>query len=172
MIFASRLPIEGFHDIFLSSHPLEGVSAENAAAAVRAFIQHLHANSVRTIVVLLPAHELRNLYGDIDLLGNYRDDGLDVIHFPLENFSVPEKMEHFHRCIESIEEKLRHGNVLIHCMAGCGRTGMMAAGVLVQLGWNASEAIEQVRRTRPGSMDVLKQILFLRGYQRFLRESG
>ena len=171
MTFASRLPIEGLHDIYLSSHPLEGVSAENAAAAVRAFIQHLHGNSVRTIVVLLPSHELRELYGDVDLLGMYRAEGLDVVHFPLENFSIPEKMERFHSCIESIEEKLRQGNVLIHCMAGCGRTGMMAAGVLVNLGWNAAEAIEQVRYIRPGSMDVLKQILFLRGYQRFLQNS-
>ncbi|MGC9312902.1 MAG: dual specificity protein phosphatase family protein [Sediminispirochaetaceae bacterium] len=171
MTFASRLPIEGLHDIFLSSHPLEGVRAENAAAAVRIFIQRIHANQVRTIVVLLPSHELRELYGDIDLLEMYRDEGLDVIHFPLENFSIPEKMEWFHGCIGSIEEKLRQGHVLIHCMAGCGRTGMMAAGVLVKLGLNAAEAIEQVRQTRPGSMDVLKQILFLRGYQRFLRES-
>lgn len=172
MTFASRLPIENLHDIFLSSHPLDGVRAENAAAAVRVFIQRIHEHRVRTIVVLLPAHELRELYGDVDLLEMYRSDGLDVIHFPLENFSIPEKMERFHRCISSIEEKLRQGNVMIHCMAGCGRTGMMAAGVLVKLGWNAAEAIERVRRSRPGSMDVLKQILFLRGYQRFLRESG
>lgn len=73
--------------------------------------------------------------------------------------------------INTILEKLKSAPVLIHCMAGCGRTGMMAAGVLVRLGWSATDAIEEVRRIRPGSMDVLRQILFLRGYQRYLRDN-
>jgi len=164
----NRLSIDGIHDLYLSSHPLENVREGEEMKAVEGFIREIKAYDIKTIVVLLPSHELHELYGDIDLLQEYRNNQLRVIHFPLENFSTPEKTELFHECIRSIEESLGNENVLIHCMAGCGRTGMMAAGVLVKLGWNATDAIEKVRYSRPGSMNVLRQILFLRSYQRYL----
>ncbi len=164
------LELENSHNIYLSSHPLEEVHSDNAAQAVEAFIGELGEKEIEAIVVLLPSHEIHDLYGEINLLEVYRAHGLEVLHYPLENFSVPDRIELFDETIRFIQEKLLRHSVLIHCMAGCGRTGMMAAGVLVRLGWSAADAIEAVRHSRPGSMDVLRQILFLRSYQRYLKE--
>jgi len=166
----NTLHIAGLYDIFLSSHPIENVRENERKRAILKFIDTLKRKEIRTVVVLLPSHEIKHLYGEINLLELYKNGGLEVIHFPLENFSVPDKIERFHACITVIVEKLHQHSILIHCIAGCGRTGMMAAGVLVKTGWNATDAIEKVRQSRPGSMDVLRQILFLRSYQRFLQD--
>ena len=162
------LDIKSTYKILLSSHPLEEVHRDNAQDAIDDFIAELYDRAVGAVVVLLPSHEIHDLYGETDLLAEYRRHGLEVIHFPLENFSVPERMELFHETIVLIQDTLQKCNILIHCIAGCGRTGMMAAGVLVLNGWTAADAIDAVRHIRPGSMDVLRQILFLRGYQRYL----
>ncbi len=169
----NRLEVDGLQDIFLSSHPLEEVhDTKDTRTQVDEFIEEIKQKNVGTIVVLLPSHELHDLYGDVDLLEEYRQHQLQVIHFPLENFSVPDKIELFDSLMDQLLDILQEQNVLVHCMAGCGRTGMIAAGVLVRGGSSATEAIEQVRYIRPGSMDVLKQILFLRSYQRYLENRG
>lgn len=165
----NRLEIEGLHDVYLSSHPLEQIRDEkNTRTRVDEFINEIKQLGVGTVVVLLPSHEIHDLYGDVDLLAEYAAHRLEVVHFPLENFSVPDKIELFDQLIRQLVEILGARNILIHCMAGCGRTGMVAAGVLVKRGSSATGAVERVREVRPGSMDVLKQILFLRSYQRFL----
>ena len=171
MAAINRLKIEGLKDIYLSSHPLEQIQdGQDTRTQVDEFIEKIKQKGIGTIVVLLPSHELHDLYGDVDLLAEYEQHQLEVVHFPLENFSVPDKIELFDQLIGRMVEILRQKSVLIHCMAGCGRTGMVAAGVLVRRGSSATEAIEQVRDIRPGSMDVLRQILFLRSYQRYFDE--
>lgn len=169
MATINRLSVEGLHDMYLSSHPLEGVHhSGNVRSHVDEFIADIKARGVGTVVVLLPSHELHDLYGDVDLLEEYAQHQLEVVHFPLENFSVPEKIELFDGLIQQLVGTLGEHPILVHCMAGCGRTGLIAAGVLVRHGSSATEAIEVVRDIRHGSMDMLRQILFLRSYQRFI----
>ena len=47
--------------------------------------------------------------------------------------------------------------VLFHCRAGHGRSGMMAARLLIELGWSAESAISEVRRVRPGAIEGAAQ---------------
>jgi len=49
------------------------------------------------------------------------------------------------------------GRVLIHCRAGLGRTGLLAATLLVELGAKPQTAIADVRRARPGAIETLAQ---------------
>ena len=173
MATINRLTVEGLHDMYLSSHPLEEVQdSGDVRSRVDEFIADIKARGVGTVVVLLPSHEIHDLYGDIDLVAEYQKHGLGVVHFPLENFSVPDKIELFDELIEQLVGILAEQPILVHCMAGCGRTGLIAAGVLVRHGSSATEAIEVVRDIRHGSMDMLRQILFLRSYQRFIVGQG
>ena len=46
------------------------------------------------------------------------------------------------------------GGILIHCRGGLGRTVMIAARLLVELGMDAESAIEAVRQARPGAIET------------------
>lgn len=55
--------------------------------------------------------------------------------------------------------------VLVHCAAGKGRTGTVAAALLIELGWNVDEAIKLVRDSRPGTIESAEQMAFLTQYK-------
>jgi len=44
-------------------------------------------------------------------------------------------------------------NIVIHCKGGLGRTGTVAARLLVEFGWDPRKAIQSVRKTRPGAIE-------------------
>jgi protein-tyrosine phosphatase len=50
------------------------------------------------------------------------------------------------------ELKTTQRGVLVHCNAGRNRGALVAAMVLVRLGWTADAALAQVRRVRPGAL--------------------
>lgn len=56
----------------------------------------------------------------------------------------------------------RGGRVCIHCMGGLGRTGMVAARLLVDFGVPPDEAIAMVRSARPGTIETREQEAYVR----------
>ena len=81
----------------------------------------------------------------------------EVIHIPIKDFDTP-SLEQIEVFIEFVR-KVRANNkkIVVHCDAGIGRTGTMLACYLVNKGYKASEAIEEVRTKRPGSIETLEQ---------------
>jgi ADP-ribosyl-[dinitrogen reductase] hydrolase len=58
----------------------------------------------------------------------------------------------------TIREALERGeHVVLHCLAGLGRTGTIAARLLVEFGMEPEAAILRVRDARPGSIQTRKQ---------------
>jgi Cyclin-dependent kinase inhibitor 3 (CDKN3) len=53
------------------------------------------------------------------------------------------------------------GRVGLHCAAGLGRTGMIAAKLLVGLGQTPDRAIATVRAARPGTIETRAQEVFV-----------
>jgi len=47
--------------------------------------------------------------------------------------------------------------VLIHCRAGLGRTGLVASQLLVEAGLTPLQALNAVRRARPGTVETIPQ---------------
>lgn len=57
-----------------------------------------------------------------------------------------------------IHEELRRGHdVLLHCKGGLGRTGMMAARLLVERGMEPERAISAIREARHGAIETAEQ---------------
>jgi protein-tyrosine phosphatase len=65
---------------------------------------------------------------------------------PIQDFGIPDNEDDFLHLCSDIAESLKVGkNVLIHCGAGIGRTGMCAVLVLMRLRLPLQEALKHVR---------------------------
>lgn len=65
--------------------------------------------------------------------------------FPVEDFGIPNDRKRFMAMARDIAVRLNDGEyVLIHCLAGIGRTGMLAALVLMILEMDRGNALARV----------------------------
>lgn len=63
----------------------------------------------------------------------------------VRNFGLPLDEAGFRERVQAVAAALAGGeSVLMHCAAGIGRTGTVAACVLKQLGWPAQQALQEV----------------------------
>lgn len=93
--------------------------------------------------------------------------------FPITNFGVPDAaaLELLPGLLDELVFSLTTGkSVLLHCFAGLGRAGTVAALLLVELGLKAQEAIECVRAYRPGAIETQVQEALILGWVPRLRE--
>jgi len=83
--------------------------------------------------------------------------GFTVKHIPVRDFEAPtlEQVEDFVAFAENARSEGK--KLVVHCDAGIGRTGTMLACYLVSKGYNAADAIEEVRAKRPGSLETIEQ---------------
>ncbi len=83
--------------------------------------------------------------------------GFSVKHIPVRDFEAPtlEQIEDFVAFAENARSEGK--KLVVHCDAGIGRTGTVLACYLVSKGYNAADAIEEVRSKRPGSLETIEQ---------------
>lgn len=95
---------------------------------------------------------------------------ITCLHEPVSDFTPPSPVQ-----IEKIIEYMcaRHEEpgcmVLVHCGAGLGRSGTVAACYLVYTGMAADQAIARVRELRPFSVETAEQEEAVRAYARNLK---
>jgi ADP-ribosylglycohydrolase len=85
---------------------------------------------------------------------------VDWHHLPISDMQVPdgvfERAWIYHGHL--LRQRLLQGaRVLLHCRAGLGRSGMVAARLLVELGADPEAAIDAVRAARPGAIETAAQ---------------
>ena len=72
------------------------------------------------------------------------------------------------KSFERIDENLEKGaNILIHCVGGLGRTGLVSACYLIHQGMSAQDAIDEVRSVRSKrAIESESQELFVYKYKK------
>lgn len=116
------------------------------------------------IITLMEQHELREL--QVASLGqSVRAHGMEWWHLPIQDVDVPDRR--FHDAWSDVGPKLHARltagqRILIHCRGGLGRTGVVAAQILVERGERPAAAICAVRRVRPNAIETGKQEDYVR----------
>jgi protein-tyrosine phosphatase/nicotinamidase-related amidase len=102
---------------------------------------------IEAIVVLISNDEMDS-YGVPTLLKAYKEMSIDYLHQPIVDQKVPNKQD-VAAINNFIDAKLSlNKKVLIHCIGGLGRSGLVAACYLKHVGYNSDDAIKIVRNTR------------------------
>ena len=132
--------------------------------ALEADLTLMASNRATDLVTLIGEDERGNLgVGALPRLAG--ENGLSWREFPITDRTAPAsgRQAEFDQLLDELLTDLAAGRrVAIHCQAGLGRTGLLAAGLLVQSGIGPDDAIARVRSARPGSIETSGQEDFIR----------
>lgn len=161
----SRLTLPGFAGTLLLG-PCPGrrpemVDDATSRAALREDLSRLAGLGAAGLLTLVEPGELP---GGMDgFSADVRTAGLEWAHLAIPDYGVPDAdfMTGWRKL--DLAGRLRKGeNWAIHCRAGLGRTGTVAALLLVENGVGAREAIARIRREHdPAAVETATQEAFL-----------
>ncbi len=119
-------------------------------------LEQLATAGASAILTLMPKEEMqRNAVVDMPEL--CAQLGLQWFHLPIEDDHAPEQefTAAWNVAKEKVHALLASGkSIAIHCKGGSGRTGLVAAQILLERGVSLDEVIERVRAIRPNALQV------------------
>ena len=131
--------------------------------AVAAALDTLQAAGAEALITLMPAGELeQNQAADLPSLCAERN--LEWFHLPVADEQVP--LDDFAAAWAQARERLQAllgagRSIAIHCKGGSGRTGLIAARILIDRGLPRAEAVAMVQTLRPKAIQHPAHVAWL-----------
>jgi protein tyrosine phosphatase len=74
---------------------------------------------------------------------------MEFVHYPIPDRGLPNSVQDYLAFTKRLYQEAAGGlNTVVHCRAGIGRTGIVAAGVLLHCGFEPQDAIEHISKQR------------------------
>ena len=120
-------------------------------AAVREMAQTfelLAERDINQVISLLGPDEAKAL-GLADEAETVRAAGMDFVSLPIVDMGLPSSVDEFGNLAHQLHQQLRVGkNSVVHCRGGIGRSGLLAATLLLFEGLGVDEAFARVSACR------------------------
>jgi protein-tyrosine phosphatase len=111
-------------------------------------IRVLRQEGVEVVVSLLQPEEAL-VFGLEDEAPRCAAAGIEFLSHPIPDHDIPSSTEDALAFIREVHQRVEHGRATaIHCFAGIGRTGMVAAGVLMLQGLPLPDALRLLQEAR------------------------
>jgi protein-tyrosine phosphatase len=119
-----------------------------SAGDLDANIAALATQGIQQVVSLLEIEEARKLglQREAELVGQH---SMRFRSLPIADMGLPGSVDEFARLSRQLHCEIESGsNCLIHCRGGIGRSGLLAAAVLLHGGMGVQQALAEVARKR------------------------
>ena len=139
---------------------IEDKLAGSAIPTSKDEIKWLQEQGVKSIVTIREEPLDDDWVGDIEYLHVYSND-----------MGIPE-FDDLVFAVDFVHRRITHNQpVMVHCLAGLGRTGTILACYLIKhKNMSADDAIQKVREKRPGSIQSFSQEEIIHKFQIFVRK--
>jgi len=125
------------------------------------FIEKCKLNDLRVICVLTEPDEFKKYSGMDGLLDFYREEcGLITYNRSIPDFQIPVAGDLIDNILDLTYHLSQGRNCLVHCAGGTGRTGMVIAAVVKNLG--IYDPVARIRRVKSTYVETYDQELFLK----------
>ncbi|MDP2791279.1 MAG: cyclin-dependent kinase inhibitor 3 family protein [Rectinemataceae bacterium] len=149
-------------------HAPNGIHQRDLAAD----LEVIRAWGAEILVSLIEEQEYEE-YG-VGAMGSMIPKGIRHIKLPIRDMDIPDSRweSEWARMGPDIRAVLRRGGkVCVHCLGGLGRTGTVAARLLVEFGMDPEQAIQEVRSARPGAIETQAQERYIHSFEPVRRSS-
>jgi len=120
-------------------------------------IANWRREGIRIVVSLLTPEEEREFQIERES-ADARAQGITFLGLPIRDRQTPDSESDMQSAVQQLDDTLASGqNVLVHCRQGIGRSGLLAACLLVNRGWSPEAAMKELSEVRGVSVPETRQ---------------